>query len=107
MDVAVRGLALGHLEGGDAQAPDVGHAVVANLLDHLGGHPEGRADHSVALGHRVLHRGLVDSPLRQTALVTGPQIPWRLFTREVCGRFSVFIHFSNIGALRRFVSNGR
>ena len=35
MDVAIRRLPLRHLQRGDAQAPDVGHAVVADLLDHL------------------------------------------------------------------------
>ena len=32
MDVVVRGRALGHLDGGDAQGPDVGLAVVAIFL---------------------------------------------------------------------------
>ena len=41
MDVAVGRLPLGHLQGRYAQAPDVGHAVVANLLDNFRGHPEG------------------------------------------------------------------
>ena len=35
VDVAIRRLPLRHLQRGDAQAPDVSHAVVADLLDHL------------------------------------------------------------------------
>merc|ERR1719239_132910 len=53
MDISVRGFPLCHLEGGDAEAPDVGHAVVADLLNHLGGHPERGFYHSVSFGHGV------------------------------------------------------
>lgn len=56
VDVRVGRLALRHLYGGDAQGPDVRHAIVPDLLDHLWSHPEGSADHRVALGHGVLHR---------------------------------------------------
>ncbi len=56
MDVSVGRFALGHLYGCDAQGPDVSHTVVANLLDHLWGHPERSANHSVSLCHGVLQR---------------------------------------------------
>ena len=64
VDICIGGLALGHLDGGDPQGPDVCHAVVADLLDHLRGHPEGCADHRVTLGHGVLEeRGRRDLEL--------------------------------------------
>jgi len=56
MDVSVGRFALCHLYGRDAQRPDVSDTVVANLLDHLWGHPEGSTDHSVSLRHSVLQR---------------------------------------------------
>ena len=40
-----------HLEGGDAERPDVGLEVVLVLSDDLGRHPEGGADEGAALGH--------------------------------------------------------
>lgn len=54
VDVGVGRFALGHLQRRDAQRPDVGHAVVADLLDDFRRHPEGGADHRVPLGHGVL-----------------------------------------------------
>lgn len=63
MDVCVGGFALCHLDGRDAQGPDVGHTVVADLLDDLRGHPEWSADHGVSLCHGILEE------LRGTAVV--------------------------------------
>lgn len=54
MDVSVGRFPFRHLYGRDPEGPDVGHAVVPDLLDHLWGHPERCADHSVSLRHRVL-----------------------------------------------------
>jgi hypothetical protein len=51
MYVGVWGLAVGHLECGDAERPDVRLAVVARLPDDLGRHPEGCAHESVLLRH--------------------------------------------------------
>lgn len=51
VDVGIGGLAVCQLQGGDAERPDVGLAVVARLLDDLGGHPEGGADEGVLLSH--------------------------------------------------------
>ena len=48
--VVVGGQALGQLDGGDAEGPDVGFVIVGVLTEHLGGHPEGRTDDGVALG---------------------------------------------------------
>lgn len=56
MDVSVGRFTLCHLYGRDAQGPDVSHTVVANLLDHLRGHPERSTDYSVSLCHGVLQR---------------------------------------------------
>lgn len=53
MQLRVGRLALGKLDGRDAQRPDVRLAVVARLLDHFGRHPEGRAHERVALAGRV------------------------------------------------------
>jgi hypothetical protein len=50
--VAKGRLSLGHLDGGDAEAPEVAPVVVRGVWvlvagDHLGGHPVGRPDKSV------------------------------------------------------------
>jgi hypothetical protein len=45
MNFGVGRFALGHLNARDAQRPDVCAAVIANLLDHLGRHPKGCANH--------------------------------------------------------------
>ena len=47
-------LTLGQLDGGDAQRPDIRLVVVLRLLDHFGGHPEGRADDRLPLRERVV-----------------------------------------------------
>ena len=41
--------ALGHFYARDAQTPNVGSAVVVRLPNHLRRHPEGTADHRLAL----------------------------------------------------------
>lgn len=51
VDVGVRGFAVGELEGGDAEGPDVCFVVVPGLLDDFGCHPERCADKGVLLGH--------------------------------------------------------
>lgn len=56
MDVSIGRFALCHLYGCDAQRPNVSHAVVADLLDHLWGHPERSTNHSVSLCHGILQR---------------------------------------------------
>lgn len=48
--VEVGRLGLDHLDGHDAQRPDVDFAAVLLLLDDFGRHPVGRADHGGALG---------------------------------------------------------
>lgn len=47
--VEVRRLVLDHLDGHDAETPDVDLGAVLFLLDDLGRHPVGRADHGGAL----------------------------------------------------------
>jgi len=47
--VQVRRLGLDHLDGHDAEGPDVDFAAVLLLLDDFGRHPIGRADHGGAL----------------------------------------------------------
>lgn len=54
MDVSIRRFPLSHLYGCDAQGPDVSQTVVADLLDHLWGHPERSTNDSVSLCHGVL-----------------------------------------------------
>lgn len=49
VQLRVRRCAGRQLDGGDADAPDVGLAVVLVLRQHLGRHPVGRADHRAAL----------------------------------------------------------
>lgn len=51
MQLGIRRLSLGHLDRGDAQAPNVGLVVVATLLYSLRGHPVGCADEAVAQIH--------------------------------------------------------
>lgn len=48
--VEVGGLGLDHLDGHDAEGPDVDLGAVLLLLDDLGRHPVGRTDHGGALG---------------------------------------------------------
>jgi hypothetical protein len=47
----VRRLALGHLDGGDAQAPDVDAEAVVEPADELRRHPVRRPHHRVPLRH--------------------------------------------------------
>lgn len=47
VQLGVGGLALGQLDGGDAERPDVRLAVVTRLLDDFRRHPEWRADKCV------------------------------------------------------------
>lgn len=66
VDVSVGRFALGHLQGRDAQRPDVCNAVVANLLDDFRCHPERGAYHRVPLGHGVLNRqGHIQTVIQQ------------------------------------------
>lgn len=48
--VEVRRLGLDHFDRHDAEGPDVDFAAVLLLLDDLGRHPVGRADHGGAFG---------------------------------------------------------
>ena len=48
MVLGERRLPLGEFDGGDSERPDVGFCVVSGLTDHLGRHPVGSADESVA-----------------------------------------------------------
>lgn len=63
-------LAVGHLQRGDAQRPDVHAAVVGRAADELGRHPEGRAHHGLAAvlllrePHGEAEVGELDLPLR-------------------------------------------
>ncbi len=52
MELRVGRLALGQLDGRDAERPNVRLGVVGRLLDDLGRHPKRRADERVALGRR-------------------------------------------------------
>ena len=54
MDIAVGRVAVGELDGRDAQRPDVRLPVVAGLLEHLWSHPEGSADDGLPLRHGVV-----------------------------------------------------
>ena len=47
VDVGVGGLALRHLDAGDAQGPDISLFIVQAAGYHLGGHPVGSTDHRV------------------------------------------------------------
>ena len=51
MLIGVRGFAHSHLDGRDAERPDVRLRVVLILADDLRRHPEGRAHKRAALGH--------------------------------------------------------
>lgn len=53
MELGVGRLALGQLDGSDAEGPDVRLAVVAGLFDHLRRHPERCAHECVAFACRV------------------------------------------------------
>jgi len=60
--VAQRRLTLGHLQGRDAQTPQIAAIVVSRLRvvlagDHLGGHPVRRSDERVAATDRPVQLG--------------------------------------------------
>lgn len=70
MDVGVRRLAVGQFQGGNAERPDVGFAIVARLLNHLRRHPERGPHECVLLSHgcRELPR---NTEIRKLDLATG------------------------------------
>lgn len=47
--MVVGGLSLGHLDGGDAQGPDVNLVVVVHATNEFGSHPEGSTYHALPL----------------------------------------------------------
>jgi hypothetical protein len=51
MNVGIRGLSVGELQGGDTKRPDVGFVVVSRLFDNLRSHPEWSSYKCVLLGH--------------------------------------------------------
>lgn len=51
MDVGIRGLSIGELEGGDTKRPDVGLVIVSRLFDNFWSHPEWSPYKCILLGH--------------------------------------------------------
>lgn len=51
MDVGIRRLSVGQLQGGDTKRPDVGLVVVSRLFDNLWRHPEWSSYECILLGH--------------------------------------------------------
>lgn len=77
-------LAVDHFNGSNAQRPNVGLIIVPGLLDDLRGHPERRADESVALGFDVGQLGR-NPKIRQLDL---PRM-----RQEYVGGFDVAVDF--------------
>lgn len=116
----VRRLALSHLHSQNANRPQVGLAVMPDLLDYFGGHPEWRSDDRFALlsrlgqlpGHaevRQLHSTrrteqhvprldvavdvalLVDIPLTTRCLCNNPSLRGPSQARVLCERATCMV----------------